>query len=64
MAPPLGRLLALEVVLYAILAIGFAVTEIHRRHESLLLLPRVVGTFLAFHVGYGLGMVRGLVTGR
>lgn len=40
-------------------ALGFAGASVHRRRESWRLLPRVAVTFATFHVGYGLGMVRG-----
>jgi glycosyltransferase involved in cell wall biosynthesis len=53
--------LAAELVLYLGAAFGFGVQALGRRGEPLRLLPRVVGAFLAFHVGYGVGMLRGLV---
>jgi succinoglycan biosynthesis protein ExoA len=52
--------LALEVVAYLSFALYFALAGLRRRQESVRLLPRVVAAFLAFHLGYGLGMLRGL----
>jgi len=53
------RLLAAEIVLYGACALGFAATSIRRRGEDWTLLPATAATFLAFHAGYGLGMLRG-----
>ena len=51
--------LVAEGVLYGVLAVVFAVRSIRRRREPLSLLPRVVATFPAFHLGYGVGMIWG-----
>ena len=59
---PAAWALALEVAIYAASALGFGLASLRRRRESARLLPRVSAAFLAFHVGYGLGMVRGLVS--
>jgi hypothetical protein len=50
--------LALTVLSYCLLALGFGVESLRRRRESLRLLPRVVAAYVAFHAGYGLGMLR------
>jgi GT2 family glycosyltransferase len=50
--------LALTAVSYCGLALGFGVASLRRRRESLLLLPRVLAAYFAFHVGYGVGMLR------
>jgi glycosyltransferase involved in cell wall biosynthesis len=52
-------LLALALFLYAAAALVFGLLAISRRDESLLLLPRVMAVFPAFHVAYGVGMARG-----
>ena len=57
--PAARWLLLLEVVAYLAGALVFAAQSVKRRGESWRLLPRVVGTFGAFHVGYGLGMLAG-----
>lgn len=59
---PAAWALALEVAIYAAFALGFGLASLRRRREPVHVLPRVVAAFLAFHVGYGLGMVRGLVS--
>lgn len=57
---PAARIaLAAEVVLYLVAAVVFAARSLRRRGEPLSLLPRVVASFAAFHLGYGLGMVWG-----
>ena len=55
---PAAWALALTVVSYCGLALGFGVASLRRRRESLLLLPRVVAAYFAFHAGYGVGMLR------
>jgi succinoglycan biosynthesis protein ExoA len=57
-------LLALEVAVYVALAIAFGLASLRRRREPYGLLPRVLAAFAAFHVGYGLGMLRGLAGAR
>jgi succinoglycan biosynthesis protein ExoA len=58
------RALAAEAGAYAAGAIVFGVRGLRRREEPLALLPRVIGTFAAFHVGHGSGMARGWVEAR
>jgi len=58
--PPAAWMLVLEVALYTVLAVAFGVASLRRRREPIRLLPRAVGAFVAFHVGYGIGMIRGL----
>lgn len=53
--------LAAELGLYAVAALGFAVESVRRRGEPLQLLPRVASSFPALHVGYGVGMLVGLL---
>jgi succinoglycan biosynthesis protein ExoA len=53
------RLLATQVGAYAVMAVLFAGVSIRGRRESWTLLPRVAAVFPVFHVGYGLGMLRG-----
>jgi succinoglycan biosynthesis protein ExoA len=53
------RLLAGELLLYGACALGFAAATIHRRGEDWRLLPATTATFLGFHSGYGIGMLRG-----
>lgn len=55
------RALAAEIGAYAGAAFAFGGAAVVRRRESRRLLPVVVATFPTFHVGYGLGMLRGLV---
>jgi hypothetical protein len=55
---PAVWVLALTVMSYCGLALGFGVASLRRRRESLLLLPRVVAAYFAFHAGYGVGMLR------
>jgi GT2 family glycosyltransferase len=59
---PARWVLAFELLAYAAFALYFGLATLRHRHEPLRLLPRVVGAFAAFHLGYGLGMVRGLVS--
>lgn len=57
-------LLALELVSYAALATGFAVSAARRAGDAQLM-PRILAAFAAFHLGYGIGMARGwLLVGR
>jgi succinoglycan biosynthesis protein ExoA len=53
------RLLAGELLLYGVCALGFAAASIRKREEEWTLLPATAATFLAFHGGYGSGMLRG-----
>lgn len=62
--PQAAWALAAELVAYCLLAIGSGSAAIRRCREPARLLPRVVATFVAFHLGYGVGMVRGLVSPR
>jgi glycosyltransferase involved in cell wall biosynthesis len=62
--PPAALVLALEVAIYFVLGIAFGVSSLRRRREPIRLLPRVLAAFAAFHVGYGLGMLRGLAGTR
>lgn len=62
---PLARLgLAVDVGSYAALAVGFGAASIRRRREPWTLLPRTFAVFPAFHVAYGLGVLRGAVSFR
>jgi GT2 family glycosyltransferase len=58
---PVTYVVAAELALYLAAAIGFGIRSLRRRGEALRLLPRVIGAYLAFHVGYGAGMLRGLL---
>ena len=53
------RMLAGELALYGAFAVTFGAASIRRRGETWTLLPATAATFLAFHGGYGLGMLRG-----
>lgn len=55
------QLLAAEACLYAGAATIFAVRSIDRRGESHRLLPRVAASFPTMHLGYGAGMLAGIV---
>lgn len=55
------QVLAAEVGLYAAAAIGFAAESVRRRGEPLQLLPRVASSFPTLHLGYGVGMLVGLL---
>lgn len=55
------RLLALECAAYAACAAGFGAASLRRRGESLALVPAVAAAFLTFHLGFGVGLLRGLV---
>ena len=59
---PARFLLVGEVVLYACAAAVAAISSLRRRGEPLRLLPRVLVAFPAFHLGYGLGMLRGFLS--
>jgi glycosyltransferase involved in cell wall biosynthesis len=54
-----GLLLA-EVALYGSLAVAAGSASARRRREPRSLLPTVLAVFPAFHLGYGLGTLRGL----
>jgi succinoglycan biosynthesis protein ExoA len=58
---PSRRLLLCDLAIYTSCAAFFGVRAVKGRHESLGLLPRVVGTFATFHVAYGAGMISGLL---
>ena len=60
---PAVWVIAIEVVAYAVLTLGFGLATLRRHQEPIGLLPGVVATFFAFHMGYGLGVLRGLVSG-
>jgi glycosyltransferase involved in cell wall biosynthesis len=49
------------LIAYAAAAAVFGLRSLRARAEPLALLPRVVGAYLAFHLGYGIGMLRGLL---
>jgi succinoglycan biosynthesis protein ExoA len=53
-------LLLLELLAYLAAAVSFGARALRNRDEPLSLLPRVVAAFAAFHVGHGLGVLRGL----
>lgn len=53
------RLLALQWGLYGVAALVFGARTVRQRGESWRLLPRVLATFPAFHLGMGLGQVVG-----
>lgn len=56
---PVARwLVAAETSLYAFLAATFGAATIRRRREPWRLLPRVIMVFPAFHIPYGLGILR------
>ena len=65
LAAPFSRiallLLALEAGIYLVGAILFGVLALRAKHESLRLLPRVLASFVTFHVAYGIGMAAGLL---
>ena len=56
--------LALEAGVYLLGAIVFGIHALRAKHESLRLLPRVLASFVTFHVAYGIGMAAGLLRGR
>ncbi len=58
---PVAYLVVAELGLYLAATVVFGVRSLRHRGESLALLPRVIGAYLAFHVGYGIGMLRGLL---
>ena len=64
-ASPLCRsaryLLAIQWALYGSAAVVFAARTLHKHGEPWTLMPRVLGAFLAFHLGMGLGQVVGLM---
>jgi glycosyltransferase involved in cell wall biosynthesis len=49
------------LTVYVSAALGFGLHALRSRGEPLRLLPRVVAAYFAFHVGYGGGMLRGLL---
>jgi succinoglycan biosynthesis protein ExoA len=55
------RLLAVELGVYGGLALTAGAASLRRRSESVSLLPTVVAVFPAFHLGYGSGMLAGLL---
>lgn len=54
------RALVVELAVYSSAALVFGAVAVSRSDESWRLLPRVVGSFGAFHLGHGLGFVVGL----
>jgi succinoglycan biosynthesis protein ExoA len=59
---PVARLiLGLELAAYLFGAIVFGYRTVRARREPLGLLPRVVAVYPMFHIGYGVGMLWGLV---
>jgi succinoglycan biosynthesis protein ExoA len=53
------KLLAGEVGVYGVCAIGASVAAARARREPIRLAPRVAAAFTIFHTGYGLGMLAG-----
>jgi succinoglycan biosynthesis protein ExoA len=60
-SPTARRLLWVELALYGGLAAASATATVRARRESPDLLPSVVAVFPAFHLGYGSGMLAGLL---
>jgi GT2 family glycosyltransferase len=64
-ADPLRRLarraLATELSVYGVAAVAFGSRSLRQRGEPRELLPLVVSTYPAFHVGYGVGMAHGVL---
>jgi len=62
-ASPFSRaarlLLAAEIGIYALAAIGFASSALRRRREPPQLWPRVVAVYPTLHLAYGVGMAAG-----
>jgi len=58
------RLAMIEATTYLAGAVGFGAIACRQRKEPLGLVPRVAATFPMFHVGYGAGVLRGLVRFR
>ena len=58
-SPGMRRVLTAELGAYAAFATAFGALCVQGRRESWRLLPQVVAVFPAFHLGYGLGMLRG-----
>jgi succinoglycan biosynthesis protein ExoA len=52
--------LAAELALYGCLAFAAAAVTANRRGESWALMPKIAAVFPAFHLGYGVGLLRGL----
>jgi succinoglycan biosynthesis protein ExoA len=61
-APVAAFVAAGELTAWAGAATWFALQAVRRLDEPLALVPRVVARFAAFHFGYGIGMVRGVVS--
>jgi succinoglycan biosynthesis protein ExoA len=61
---PAAWALALTLLSYCGLALGFGLASLRRRRESPFLLPRVCAAYFAFHGGYGVGMLRALFPSR
>jgi glycosyltransferase involved in cell wall biosynthesis len=61
LTPAAGLLLASEVAAYTAGGVFFGARSIRARREPLRLLPRVVAAYPAFHLSYGLGMLRGFL---
>lgn len=56
-------LLGAELGVYVAGALVFGAAALRRRGEPIRLLPRVLATYPAFHVAYGVGMAVGFVRG-
>ena len=62
---PVARvILGLELLAYLGCAVFFGLRSLRARGEPLRLLPQVVAVYPMFHVGYGAGMLWGLVRAR
>ena len=59
--PRARRFLAAELGLYGAAALAFGAKCIRQRREDPHLFPRVISVFPAFHLGYGAGMLAGVV---
>jgi succinoglycan biosynthesis protein ExoA len=58
------RLAIVEATTYVAGAVGFGAMACRRRNEPWSLVPRVAATFPMFHLGYGAGVLRGLLRPR
>jgi hypothetical protein len=57
------RLLAAEAAGYVLAALAFAVAASRRRNERLRMVPGIALVFPTFHLGYGIGLLRGIFAG-
>jgi succinoglycan biosynthesis protein ExoA len=55
------RLLAVKAAVYTGAAAAFGLASVRRRAEPLRLLPRVMAVYPTYHLGYGLGLLHGVV---